>query len=348
MLDHYLDPNHADYVGEDLANNWIVIRYHSNAIGWGDPMYHGIGAPDFASNCVEDPVCYRFGGSDSNDPTYSPNYLPTLYMDGEISTSIDAYKADANSIRSEETSIYMSFEGTTFDTLTAYIKLAVTSDSDISGEDLRLFVAMTMDSISFNGSNGEKEHHGVFLGWANSYFGGDTLVISKDDTIKNSYEWTLREDYPKNSYFPKNDSEMSQITWDKKNMSVIAFVQKKSTNEILQATKLDRKNAPTADIQYDQLQPSGFSLDQNYPNPFNSGTTISYSLSEKSQVSIAIYSLLGKPIRTLVKGDNKHSGFHSISWDGEDNNGDIVSGGVYFYRINTEKFTAVRKMLLLK
>tara|TARA_B100000315_G_scaffold161453_1_gene149918 strand:- start:4222 stop:4485 length:264 start_codon:yes stop_codon:yes gene_type:complete len=86
---------------------------------------------------------------------------------------------------------------------------------------------------------------------------------------------------------------------------------------------------------------------QNYPNPFNSGTTISYTLPEKSDVQIIIYSLLGQPVRTLVNS-NTHSGFHTVNWDGKDNSGDTVSGGIYLYRIRTANFTAVRKMLLLK
>jgi hypothetical protein len=241
----------------------------------------------------------------------------------------------------------MSLEGTTFDSLTANIKLSISSDEDLSSQDLRLFVAVTMDSIGYNADNGETEHHDVFLGWVNSYFSGDTLVLAKNDTAIKTYKWTLRDDYPLNSYYPKNDSEMEQITWDKKNMTAVAFVQKKSDNEIVQVTHLARKDAPSANVSHEELQPSGFSLKQNYPNPFNSGTTISYTLPEKSDVQIIIYSLLGQPVRTLVNS-NTHSGFHTVSWDGKDNNGDTLSGGIYLYRIRTANFTAVRKMLLLK
>jgi hypothetical protein len=79
-LDHYLDPTHSDYVGDDLANNWILIRFHSNDIGWGDPMYHAIGSPDYASNCDEDPVCYRFGGNSSSDAPYNPSFYPPCIL----------------------------------------------------------------------------------------------------------------------------------------------------------------------------------------------------------------------------------------------------------------------------
>ena len=346
-MDHYLDPSHSDYVGDDLANNWFIIRYHYGSTGWGDPMYHAIGPPEFASDCDEDPVCYRLGGSQSSNATYNPLFLPTLYVDGETSTT-GAYHTDATTTRNEETSVFMSLEGTTFDSaLTANIKLAINSNIDLSGDDLRLFVAITMDSIDYNGSNGETEHHGVFLGWANNSFGGDTLVLAKDDTVKKSYEWAFREDYPKNSYFPKNDSEMDQVTWDKKNMNVIAFVQKTSDNDVLQVTHLSLNDVSTVNITQERLQPSGFSLNQNYPNPFNSGTTISYSLPEKSHVQIVVYSLLGQPVTTLVN-NTANSGIYRVSWDGKDNNGKTVSGGIYLYQIRSANFSAVRKMLLLK
>ena len=276
-LDHYLDPTHSDYVGDDLAENWVLIRFHSSDIGWGDPMYHAIGSPEFASNCGEDPVCYRFGGNESSDAPYSPSYLPTLYINGVVSTTTDAFKTDATAVRASDTSVTMSLEGTTFDSLTANIKLSISSDEDLSSQDLRLFVTVTMDSIGYNGDNGETEHHDVFLGWVNSYFSGDTLVLAKNDTVNKTYKWTLRDDYPKNSHYPKNDSEMEQITWDKKNMTAVAFVQRKSDNEVVQATQIARKDAGSANVSHEEFQPSGFSLMQNYPNPFNSGTTISYT-----------------------------------------------------------------------
>ncbi|HHZ79752.1 MAG TPA: T9SS type A sorting domain-containing protein [Candidatus Marinimicrobia bacterium] len=101
------------------------------------------------------------------------------------------------------------------------------------------------------------------------------------------------------------------------------------------------------DVSGENLQPLEFSLLQNYPNPFNSGTTINYILPENSDVEIVIYTLLGHPVKTLVN-KRVNSGFHAVSWDGKDDSGNTVSGGIYLYRIRATNFTAVRKMLLLK
>jgi len=87
---------------------------------------------------------------------------------------------------------------------------------------------------------------------------------------------------------------------------------------------------------------NNFDLQQNYPNPFNPTTQIRFSLAEQSQVTLKIYNILGKEIATLVN-DVKSTGVHEISFDGSG-----LASGVYFYTIQTGKFTQTRKMILMK
>jgi lysophospholipase L1-like esterase len=93
--------------------------------------------------------------------------------------------------------------------------------------------------------------------------------------------------------------------------------------------------------------PADFNLKQNYPNPFNPATTITYQLPEKSHVLISIYSLRGELIRRLVNR-TKARGTHKVRWDSKDENGQPVSGGIYFYRISAGTFTRNMKMVVLK
>ncbi len=93
--------------------------------------------------------------------------------------------------------------------------------------------------------------------------------------------------------------------------------------------------------------PIGFSLHQNYPNPFNPVTTIRYDLPEKTRVRIVVFDLLGRRVRDLVDA-GEEPGFHTVRWDGKNNDGQPVGAGVYLYRIKADQFTAVRKMVLLK
>ncbi len=93
--------------------------------------------------------------------------------------------------------------------------------------------------------------------------------------------------------------------------------------------------------------PDTYQLSQNYPNPFNPTTRISYGLPKKSFVTITIYNILGREIKTLVN-ESVAAGHHNIIWDGKSENGREVSSGIYFYRLNADSFTANKKMLLLK
>jgi len=90
-----------------------------------------------------------------------------------------------------------------------------------------------------------------------------------------------------------------------------------------------------------------FTAVQNYPNPFNSATTIEYSLPQEAGVYIAVYNVLGHPVRTLVNTLNA-AGHHVVTWDGRDDDGELVASGVYFYRFIADDYHTIRKMLLLK
>ena len=93
--------------------------------------------------------------------------------------------------------------------------------------------------------------------------------------------------------------------------------------------------------------PDEFALHSNYPNPFNPTTTISYDLPEQSHITLDIYDLLGKRIKTLVH-QSQDAGRQIVMWDGTDDVRRQVSAGVYLYRIQTGEFTQTRKMLILK
>jgi hypothetical protein len=88
-------------------------------------------------------------------------------------------------------------------------------------------------------------------------------------------------------------------------------------------------------------------LEQNTPNPFNPATAIRFTLASKETVTLAVYDLNGRLVRTLVSG-SRELGTHSVTWDGRDNAGTSVASGVYFYRLDAGKFSDTRKMVLLK
>ena len=93
--------------------------------------------------------------------------------------------------------------------------------------------------------------------------------------------------------------------------------------------------------------PVAYELEQNYPNPFNPATEISFSLPEQTHVNLEIYNVLGQRVITLVN-EQMEAGAHEVTWDSKDNDGSSVASGIYLYRLNTDKFSQSRKMMLLK
>ena len=88
--------------------------------------------------------------------------------------------------------------------------------------------------------------------------------------------------------------------------------------------------------------PSKFSLYQNYPNPFNLSTLIVYEIAEYSNVNLTVFDILGREIKTIVNSYHV-PGKYSIKFNAEH----LVSG-IYYYRLETEKFTDSKKMVLVK
>ena len=93
--------------------------------------------------------------------------------------------------------------------------------------------------------------------------------------------------------------------------------------------------------------PSNYQIGQNYPNPFNPTTQIRYDLPEDALVSISIYDVMGRKIKSLSNA-NQTAGYHSLQWDATNDIGEGVSAGMYIYTIQAGEYRATKKMVLLK
>jgi hypothetical protein len=85
-----------------------------------------------------------------------------------------------------------------------------------------------------------------------------------------------------------------------------------------------------------------FALAQNYPNPFNPATEIRFELPERTRVHLTVFDALGRAVARVLD-EERLPGVHRISFNGEG-----LSSGVYFLRLESDRFTATRKMMLLK
>lgn len=98
----------------------------------------------------------------------------------------------------------------------------------------------------------------------------------------------------------------------------------------------------TAILNYPEHGPRSFALNQNYPNPFNPSTVINYQLPVNGFVTVKIFDVLGREVKTLVN-ERQAAGAHSITF-----NADNLPSGVYFYRLQTGTFMETKKMTVLR
>ena len=93
--------------------------------------------------------------------------------------------------------------------------------------------------------------------------------------------------------------------------------------------------------------PEEFSLRQNYPTPFNPVTTLRYDLPENGHVTITIYDMLGREVKTLIN-QTQDAGYRSIIWNATNDYDKRVSAGIYLYQIQAGEYISTKKMVLLK
>jgi predicted outer membrane repeat protein len=85
----------------------------------------------------------------------------------------------------------------------------------------------------------------------------------------------------------------------------------------------------------------------NYPNPFNPSTAINFNVAKQSDVELSIYNVKGQKVTTLVN-EQINAGSHTRIWNGTDQNNNAVSSGVYFYKLTSDRYSEIKKMILAK
>ena len=96
------------------------------------------------------------------------------------------------------------------------------------------------------------------------------------------------------------------------------------------------------EVEVEVTSPKEFALFQNYPNPFNPSTTIKFALPEKTNVELSVYNSLGEKVADVLRGEFSE-GYHEVEFTASD-----LSSGIYFYRLGSQKFISVKKMIIIK
>ena len=116
--------------------------------------------------------------------------------------------------------------------------------------------------------------------------------------------------------------------------------------QLVSATAVDHHSRELKTSIVGKVTPIAFALHPAYPNPFNPFTNLSFSLPEAMDYSLKIHNVTGQLVRSY-EGQGS-VGLNVISWDSRDAAGDEVASGVYFYRLTAGKFSATRKMVVMK
>jgi hypothetical protein len=147
------------------------------------------------------------------------------------------------------------------------------------------------------------------------------------------------------------DFRLSTGTWD---TTVVLFhthngqqftisVSHNPTNALLDPDHWILREIPESELPL----PLTVELDQNYPNPFNAGTSIVFRLPNRANVELKIYTILGQEVATLVN-ERQEAGFHKVSWSGTNDQGRLLSTGVYFCRLTASSHVLTKKVIVLR
>lgn len=197
----------------------------------------------------------------------------------------------------------------------------------------------------YNGTYGDGDYaKGISVdGDGNAYITGVAFDLNFDFnymTVKYSADGTQKWKIGYDGGFTHRSDDAIAITLDIEGNVIVTGISSRGPNfDDITTIKYSQS---TGISQISSHVPDGFSLSQNYPNPFNPVTNLEFGISKWGFVSLKIYNMLGKEIVTLVNS-NLNPGKYKYDFDA-----DGLTSGIYFYKLETDNFTATKKMLLVK
>jgi hypothetical protein len=175
-------------------------------------------------------------------------------------------------------------------------------------------------------------------------YASDTCFIIDDDTL-----WRIKDFYDANtslfSQFEGQNFQPGQMQY--------SYDPSEPVYTVVEYAIMICPKLTTVEEEEEIITFEDFQLFQNHPNPFNNETIIKYTLSKSCHVSLIIYNILGRKVKTLVMEYQK-AGLKMVSWDGRDEKGKDLSSGIYFYQLSAGsigkvgEITQTKRMLLLK
>ena len=204
-LNRYLDPTSSVYAG-DLADEWIILRYHVWWPSSGDPYYDWNQAPVI-----------------NREAYYDVGYVPHMYTNGNVDSAGTAttWRTNARAAINQPTFFNIDINGSRNGyNISGNVRVTSSADiSDVSG--FKLYVAVTHDNSTYNAPNGQTVFDQTFVDFLSGniidgqqvYF--DTINLGAGETLNKVFNWTMDSNWP-------NDSGVS---WSVQDLNLVAFIQ---------------------------------------------------------------------------------------------------------------------------
>jgi hypothetical protein len=146
---------------------------------------------------------------------------------------------------------------------------------------------------------------------------------------------------------PQNSVLLARMrTLDNNRMPPLASLRIDETGSGLIQHWIEQLGQQTAVVET-QSTPAAFVLAQSYPNPFNSSTVIRYELATDGPISLVVYDVLGRRVRTLIDGIAR-AGTYTAVWNATNDEGQNTASGLYFYRLQAGGNSETRRMALIR
>jgi len=186
---------------------------------------------------------------------------------------------------------------------------------------------------------------------SDSYTPYATVIYKRDDVLlpplwmerqRNYYQVLTNSDGDSLINLWEQAFAFSTSNYDDGDYRILVEAKDQYGNSTIDSMDVKFKNGISAVSKIQESVPLQFKLMQNYPNPFNPTTNIQYSIPESGNVKLTVYDVLGRELVELVNQFQK-AGIYSVAFHAED-----FSSGIYFYKLKTGEFSAVRKMVLME
>lgn len=190
-----------------------------------------------------------------------------------------------------------------------------------------------------------KNYDSLGVQWTDTTFGSFISKMDRGDINKNGKEDLLL------AYQSVDDSvATTNYLWNTDSTKFVVTSKSKVLNNFAYNLRIIEGGDPTGIkvIDLKMVTPEDYSLEQNYPNPFNPTTSIKFSLPISKKVSLKVYDMLGKEIKTLVDNQEYAKGSYELNWDATNNLGAKVVSGNYIATLKYGNFSKSIKMTLVK